>query len=300
MKKFFKWLGIVLGTLLGLLVIALAVFYFKGNARVSQTYNIAPENITIPTDAASIARGKHFVQAICTGCHTADLSGQLLLDAPFAKVYSANLTSGKGGAGSEFSDADFIRALRHGVDNHGRALIVMPAQVFWHFNDTDLADIVAYLRTVPPVDKQHPDPQITAMGKIMIGAGILSPNIVPASVIAHDQRQPVVPIGVTAEYGGYLVSVTGCRDCHGAPLSGGKSTKPGSLNAPNLTPGGDLKTWAPADFIKTIHTGVTPSGRILNPDEMPWKDFGANYSDDELTAIFLYLQSQPALPTVKP
>ena len=300
MKKFFKWFGIVIGILLGLLIILLAVFFFKGNAMVSRTYDIPAENIVIPTDAASIARGKHFVQATCTGCHTADLSGQLLVNAPFAKVYSANLTAGQGGAGSEFSDADFIRALRHGVDNQGRALIVMPAQVFWNFNDADLADIVAYIKSVPPVDKEHPDPEINPLGKIMFGAGIFGPDIVPASVIAHDQRPPVVPIGVTSQYGQYLVNVTGCRDCHGARLSGGNSGAPGALDAPNLTPAGDLQTWTSTDFIKTIRTGVTPSGRVLNPDQMPWKDFNANYSNDELKAIFLYLQTLQALPTVKP
>src|SRR5512140_3614169 len=101
MKKFFKWLGIVLGAVLGIIVIVLAVFYFKGSAMMNQKYTLQPDNVTIPTDAASIARGKHFVQAICVGCHTADLSGQLMIDAPFARFYSANLTSGKGGAGAE-------------------------------------------------------------------------------------------------------------------------------------------------------------------------------------------------------
>jgi mono/diheme cytochrome c family protein len=300
MKKFLKWFGIVIGIILGLLIILPAVFFFKGNAMVSRTYDIPAENIPIPSDAASIARGKHFVQATCTGCHTADLSGQLLINAPFAQIYSANLTSGKGGAGAEFSDADFIRALRHGVDNQGRALIVMPAQVFWNFNDTDLADIVAYLKTIPPVDKEHPDPQINAIGKIMFGAGLFGPDIVPATVIAHDQRRPVIPTGVTSQYGQYLVNVTGCRDCHGAKLSGGNSGAPGALDAPNLTTAGDLQTWTSTDFIKTIRTGATPSGRILNPDQMPWKDFGGNYSDDELNAIFLYLQTLQLSPTVKP
>jgi mono/diheme cytochrome c family protein len=300
MKKVLKWFGITLGGLLGLVIILLAVFYFKGNAMVSRTYDIPAENIPIPTDAASIARGKHFVQAICVGCHTTDLSGQLMIQAPFATLYSANLTSGKGGAGAEFSDADFIRAIRHGVDDHGRALILMPSMVFWNFSDSDLADIVAYVKTVPPVDKELPDPKTNVLGKFMIGAGMFGPNIVPANVIAHDQRPPASPMGVTPQYGQYLVNVTGCRDCHGAQLSGGKSSKPGAMDAPNLTPGGDLKTWTSADFIETIHTGVTPGGRVLNPDEMPWKDFAANYSDDELNAIFLYLQSLQPLPTVKP
>jgi mono/diheme cytochrome c family protein len=299
MKKFFKWLGIVLGVLLGLIVIALAVFYFKGNAMSKRTYTIAPENIPIPTDAASIERGRHFAQAICADCHTDDLSGKLLLEAPFAKIYSANLTSGKGGAGSEFTDADFVRAIRHGVDNKGRGLVIMPAQLFWNFNDQDLGDVIAYLKSLPPVDKEQPDPQINALGKIMFGADMFGPAIIPANVVAHDQRPPVVPIGVTIQFGEYLVSVTGCHDCHGSQLAGGKSNKPGAINAPNLTPGGDLKAWTDANFINTIRTGVTPSGRVLNPDEMPWKHI-TNYSDDELKAIFMYLQSLPKLETVIP
>jgi mono/diheme cytochrome c family protein len=299
MKVFLKWLGIVLGALLGLIAIVLVFFYFKGSASLSRAYNIAPETITIPTDAASIARGKHFVHAICADCHGADLSGKLLLDAPFATIYTANLTPGKGGAGLEFSDADWVRALRHGVDNQGRGLNVMPAQVFWNFNDQDLGEVIAYLKSLPPVDAEHPDPKVNALGKIMIGAGMFGPAMVPANVIAHDQRPPVVPVGVTAPYGEYLVSVSGCHDCHGAQLAGGKSTKPGAIDAPNLTPGGEVNAWAEADFIQTIRTGVAPSGHPLNPDEMPWKSFN-NYSDDELHAIFLYLQSLPKLPTVKP
>jgi mono/diheme cytochrome c family protein len=299
MKVFLKWLGIVLGALLGLLLVVMAVFYFKGGAMLSRTYTITPETITIPTDAASMERGKHFVQAICADCHADDLSGKKLLDAPFATVYSANLTPGTGGAGSEFKDADWVRALRHGVDNQGRALVLMPAQLFWNFNDQDLGDVIAYVKSLPPVDKQHPDPQINALGKFMIGAGLFGPAIVPANVIAHAQRPPVVPMGVTAAYGGYLVSVTGCRDCHGAQLAGGKSGKPGAMDAPNLTPGGELHAWTKADFINTIRTGVTPSGHTLNPDEMPWKHL-TNYSDDELQAILLYLQSLPALATVRP
>jgi len=299
MKTILKWLGIVLGVLLGLVLIVLAVNYFKGNTALSTSYSIAPENLAIPTDAASLAHGKHIVQAICGECHTDNLSGKLLLDASFAKIYSANLTPGKGGAGTEFADADWVRALRHGVDNKGRALVVMPAEQFWNLNDQDLGDIVAYLKTLPAVDNEQPDPQINAVGRIMIGAGIFGPAMVPAAVIAHNKRPAVVPVRVTADYGNYLISFTGCRSCHGAQLAGGKSGKPGALAAPNLTPGGELSGWTTADFIQTIRTGVTPGGHHLNPEEMPW-NYVRNYSDDELTAIFMYLQSLPQLATVKP
>jgi mono/diheme cytochrome c family protein len=296
MKKILKWFGISLAVLL---VSALSVFYVKGNAMVNHTYTIAADNITIPTDAASLARGQHFVQVICSDCHTPDLSGKNMLSAPFAKIDSANLTPSPGAAGSEFKDADWVRALRHGVDDKGRALVVMPANEFWNFSDRDLGDIVAYVKTIPPVEKQHKDPQINILGKIMFGAGLFGKAIVPANVIAHTQRPPIIPVGVTAQYGDYLINVTGCHSCHGEQLSGGKSAKPGAIDAPNLTPGGDLKTWSAAQFINTVRTGVTPKGHKLNPDEMPWK-FVGKYSDDELTAIFLHLQSLQPLQTIKP
>jgi mono/diheme cytochrome c family protein len=294
-----RWMSITLGVLLGLLVIVLRVFYFEGSAMLNATFDLPSDNVSIPTDAASIERGKHLVQVICSDCHTSDLSGKNIISAPFAMIDSANLTPSRSGAGSEFNNADWVRALRHGVDDEGRALVVMPAQVFWNFSDEDLGDIVADLKTLPPVDKEHPDPQINILGKIMIGAGMFGKDIVPANVIAHTQRPPVIPVGVTARYGEYLVNVTGCGDCHGAQLAGGKSAGPGAMDAPNLTPGGDLRTWGKAEFIDAVRTGVAPSGHKLNPDEMPWKYIG-KYTDDELAALFLYLQSLQPLPTIKP
>ncbi len=299
MKKVFKWIGIVLSGLLGVIVIMMVVLYFKGKAMFTRTYNIPDENIPIPTDAASIARGKHFTQAICAGCHGADLSGMNMLNAPFMIVDSANLTPSKYGAGSEFTNADFVRAIRHGVDNKGRALVIMPAQEFWHFSDQDLGDIIAYIRSVPAVDKQHNDPQMNFIGYIMTGAGAFGKDIVPANEIAQTERPSIPAIDVTAAYGQYLVNVSGCQGCHGAQLAGGKNAKPGSMAAPNLTPGGDLKGWSVDQFVNTLHNGVTPTGHKLNPDEMPWKTIGT-YTNDELTAIFMYLQTLPPMATVKP
>jgi hypothetical protein len=64
------------------------------------------------------------------------------------------------------------------------------------------------------------------------------------------------------------------------------------VTALNLTPGGELAGWTQADFITTLRTGVTPGGRVLS-DEMPWTYVG-QMTDDELEAIWLYLQSLPA------
>ena len=65
---------------------------------------------------------------------------------------------------------------------------------------------------------------------------------------------------------------------------------PGSPEAPNLTPAGSLGDWTADDFVKTIRTGVNPSGQVLDPLNMPWPSY-AKLTDDELRAIWLYLSS---------
>jgi hypothetical protein len=46
MKKVLKWIGIVLGSLLGLLLVALVVLYFSGSARLNRNYNIQVDDIS--------------------------------------------------------------------------------------------------------------------------------------------------------------------------------------------------------------------------------------------------------------
>jgi mono/diheme cytochrome c family protein len=300
MKKYFKWLGIVLASLLALIVILFFVMALKGNASITKTYDVSAENVAIPTDAASIARGEHWVKAECIGCHKADLSGDpSFFDAPFGHIESKNLTPGKGGAGSEFKDKDWVRAIRHGVNPEDHSLFIMPAPNFWYYSDKDLGDIIAYVKSIPPVDKETREPNLNLLGKAMIGAGILGKGVLAAQDIQHNIRPDFPPVGVTVEYGTYLVNVSGCHDCHGSKLAGGKSADPTSKAAPNLTPGGDLIKWREADFMKAIRTGVKPDGKKLDPKQMPWEHF-KNFSDDEIKAIFIYLQSLPKLETIVP
>lgn len=301
MKKFFKWLGIVLGSLLALIVIIFLVMVLKGNASLNHSYSAPTDQITIPTDAESIARGEHWVKAECIGCHGDNLSGGPFFEAPFGYIDAKNLTSGKGGIGSEFTDADWIRALRHGVSPEGKSVLIMPASDFRYFSDADLGDIIAYVKSIPPVDKETREPHLNLLGKALIGAGVFGKGVIVAEDI--QQSGPVtssVPnAGITSEYGDYLVNASGCRTCHGVNLTGGKSPDPTAINAPNLTPGGELIAWKEADFIKAIRTGVAQSGHQLDPKQMPWEHY-KNFSDDELKAIFMYLQSLPKLETTVP
>src|ERR1043165_6347340 len=102
-----RWIGIGLLSLAGLLLVAVIAVYIISSIRMSKTYQIAAEPVTIPSDASSIERGRHLATSIgqCVDCHGDNLAGRVFLNAPgIARLSSANLTSGAGGIGAIFTD----------------------------------------------------------------------------------------------------------------------------------------------------------------------------------------------------
>lgn len=300
MRKVLKWIAIVLGSLLVLILLVLAGLYAKSRLEFSQHYTVQVESIQVPSDAASVARGQHLAVILCQECHGKDMGGTLGWIPPgtLGTGDTPNLTAGNGGLGAQFTDADFVRVLRHGVKPDGTSVFIMPASDFRYMSDADLGDIIAYLRSLPPVDRSTPEPHVrlSFMGNVLVGAGVLGSALQAGPIQTAAQPPAAPPAGPTADYGQYLVNINGCRDCHGAQLAGAKPGTPGSPLAPNLTPGGELRAWTETQFVTTLRTGVTPSGTHLPPQFMPW-DFKGQMSDQELSAVFAYLQSLPALQT---
>ena len=141
--------------------------------------------------------------------------------------------------------------------------------------------MIAYLRSLPPVDNVLPEISVGPLGRVFYFLGF--PPL-GAEHIDHEGPRPEPPIpGPTAAYGQYLSRV--CTACHGDKLTGNFG--------PDLTSGGNLGSWAEDDFIRTLRTGITPDGRVLNPDDMPWARVG-QATDDELKAMWLFLRSLPA------
>jgi len=292
-KKVLKWIGIVLGGLVGLLVLVALGLYLLGTSQLDKKYDVPVKAINVPADAQAVGRGEHLAAIfMCTRCHTENLGGEVYFDVPgMVSIPTPNLTTGSGGIGAAYSNEDLARAIRHGVNRDGQALFIMPAKAFQYLSDADLEAIIAYVRSMPPVDNSLPERRVELMGRLMMGAGMFPPFA--AAQIDHTSPPSSTPDpGVTAEYGQYLAHV--CTECHGANLNGAPFGPPGQeVLTPNLTPGGELSAWSEQDFMNTIRSGVTPSGRSLNED-MPWKSFG-QMTDDELQALWMYLQAQPAL-----
>ncbi len=297
MKRVLKWIGIVLAGLVGFVLLTAVILHFVGLSRLNNAPEVAAKPVAVPTDATAVARGEHLVNLVssCGMCHGENLGGQVFFDGEVGSyVFAANLTAGAGGVGATFSDADWERAIRHGVGGDGRTLVIMPSNFYQYLSDADLGAIIAYLKTAPPVDNDLGERRIGFPGSVL-GGTIGFNDFTRINSIDHANVGANSPTeGATAEYGAYMVSIAMCGECHAANLAGivGEDGPP---PGPNLTPGGDLASWTEADFMAAMRTGQTPDGRSLDPEMMPWATF-SQMSDTELQAIWTYLQSLPALP----
>jgi hypothetical protein len=111
-------------------------------------------------------------------------------------------------------------------------------------------------------------------------------DILPAESIQQTASQPpAVDPGANGQYGAYLATLGGCRDCHGQDLTGGKSPEPGAPHAPDITLNGVAGAWSPETFIAAVRT--------MKGVGMPWDELKP-LADSDLQAIFLCLQSLPA------
>ena len=287
-----KWAGLVLSSLVAVastlaLGVTLVGFYritFPPSRRTVTSVKVAgtPDQI---------ARGARF-GAFCAQCHSPDgktpLVGRNFAAGgpPVGTLWAPNLTPA--GEIGNWSDAEVIRAIREGVHQSGRALVIMPSEIFRHLSDVDVEAIVAYLRSQPAVGPNTPPTRLSILAGFLFGVGIASSSAQPPitrPIIAPEE-------GVSTEHGKYLISILGCQACHGENLTGGKSGGPGPPAGPNLMV--FLTKWSLEDFIHTLRTGVDPSKHTLT-EGMPWKAISAFANDTDLEAMYVYLRGLPSV-----
>lgn len=292
MKRLLKWLLILVGVL-GVAVLGFVAYvYIASNALMARTYTVTAPSVAIPTEPAAIARGKYLVEkvAVCTECHAADLGGKVVDDnVAFGRLVAANLTRGRGGLPADYTDQDFVRVLTHGVKRDGRSVIFMPASDY-RFTAEDLGAIIAYVKSMPPVDRtlptMAPGPMARALG-LFVGFPLAS-----ASLIDHGSaRLAAAPDPASAvAMGKYLVESAGCYGCHGPQLTGGAGPPPGGAN---ITPAG-IGGWSEQDFVAAIRTHRRPNGTTI--DEAMPRVYG-EMVDADLSRIYAYLRTVPAAGT---
>ena len=293
MKKFFKWLGIILGGLLGIALIGLLGYYIYWYTQARRTMDIEVQTMEIPTDQASIDRGKILVDIVrCTECHGKDLSGMLWANIPVltGTFGPANLTPGENGIAG-YTDEDYIRAIRHGIGRDGRALIYMPSNYYVDLNQEDLGDIIAYLKTLPA--SEEPGPPNGYSGPYLWDFVLNNPQGLPAIKMIDHEAVSEIPVWPDPSdilaYGEYLALP--CRSCHGDDFAGVPLLERLRVPSPNITPYG-LGDWTEEEFLAAIREGELPDGTYIPQSLMPWMAIG-QLTDGELHAIWVYLQSLP-------
>lgn len=257
------------------------------NQHLSRSYEVQPVSFdaNIKGDAEL---GKHLVTVRngCSECHGADLGGGKVIDnGAMGQVYAPNISPTRL---KDWSDGEIARAIRHGVGKRRQGLVIMPSEEYINFSQQDLANVVAYLRSVPAVDKVQPPIKLGPVSSVLLATA--KAPLISAETLNHQQPfTPHVQTGDTVEYGAYIAKTT-CTGCHQVSLKGG----PIAAGPPDWPPAADLSQtglgkWSEADFIKAMRSGVRPDGAKIK-EPMPIK-MTAQYSDTELKALWKYLQT---------
>lgn len=289
LRKILKWIGGGIGVLVALILIFYFVMYMVVRNKKDKTYNVEVRMFDIPSDSATIAEGAHiYATKGCADCHGEDLSGKTFLnDGMVGTLRAANLTSGKGGRPANYSDRDWVMAMRHGLRSNGKPLVIMPSYEYCKLADHDLASLIAYCKSVPPVDAEPASIKLGPLGTVLSGLDKLP--LIPAEQINHLEKYPQkVERSVSVEYGKYLT--LSCTGCHKPDLKGGPNVIPGGTPVRDITASGNIGKWTLSQFISVLRTGATPDGRRLKNEDMPWQ-MTKNYTDEELQALYLYLKT---------
>ena len=133
-------------------------------SRLEERYQVSPAPVTVPTDPAAIAEGERLYLARgCIDCHDRDAGGKVMIDDAPGRIVGANLTK----TVREYEDIDLVRAIRHGVARDGRPLIMMPSAEYYFLPDVEVGALIAYLRTLPEVERDLPSQELRLLGSVL-------------------------------------------------------------------------------------------------------------------------------------
>ena len=252
-----------------------------------------------------VARGEYLVEGImgCGNCHAAAgpegpkpfdaLVGRMVEETPAFTAWAPNLTPASRIA--DWSDPELARAIREGIRPDGSVIgPPMPFSAYRGISDDDLAALVAYLRSLEPVENETPDSTY---------------NIpLPPAYGPPVERVSAPEAGPTVEYGEYLAkNLAHCMECHSVMTPTGPDYTPGqglgaggfefhgpwgTSVAANLTNHPDgLAEYEDAEIVQMIVAGEHPGGSPMMPP-MPYAYLTRTDPADP-DAVVVYLRQLP-------
>lgn len=138
-KRVVRWLGIGVLALVTLLLVSLAGTYVMAEVNLRHRYEAPTTGINLPTDSQALAEGLRLarIRGCAGGCHGDNVEGGMFIDdVLLARLPAPNLTA----AVRDYSDAELVGIIRHGVRPDGRSVIGMPSGMFRPLSDADLGE----------------------------------------------------------------------------------------------------------------------------------------------------------------
>ena len=261
-----------------------------------------------PAPPEVVAHGKSLVEASdCATCHTADpqrpFAGGKRIDTPFGAIYSPNLTPDRETGIGDWSDADFVRALRFGVaPDSSRYYPAFPYPYFTKFTRGDILAVRAYLSTLTPFRNEEPPPALRFPLNFRVVMRVWNYLFFKPGILEPDQQKDI-----DWNRGRYLVEGAGhCGACHtpknmfgadrrGQAFAGGRV---GDWFAPRLDGAArsGLKSWSVDDIVEYLQSGRNARSHADGLMAEVVVNSTSKISDGDARAIAVYLKSLPAGP----
>lgn len=313
MKKFLKWAAWSI-LVIAVIVIGIVSYIVMALPNVGKA-----ENIKVDITPQRIARGKYLVSHVvpCTDCHSPRIWDK----------FAGPIDTTRLGAGGEvfdhsvgfpghvvvpditpaklknWTDGELLRTFTEGVKKDGSPIFpMMPWPYFSKMDRQDAYDIIAYIRTLKPIDANYPKAQLDFPLNILV-------HTMPQKATFGTRPDPKD----TVKYGGYLVQIAACKFCHsqenkgeiipGLEFAGGRAfgmPNNRTVRTANITPDKEtgIGNWTKADFLARFRAFKDPSkAPKIGPTDfqtiMPWWVY-SGMTDQDLGAIYAYLR------TIKP
>lgn len=312
MKKGIKYLSVIFIILL--VAIGSVITYIK-----IALPNVGPApDITVDITDEKVEHGKYLANHVmlCMDCHAVrDFS--LFAGPPIPETLGAggeefnremglpgrfiapNLTPAALG---DWTDGEIFRAIVSGVSKDGSALFpIMPYPHYSTLDEEDIYSVIAYLRTLEPVQYDLPDREIDFPVNIIINTIPMKPELT-----TKPSKDNII------DYGRYVITAAACMDCHtliekgefvGEPYAGGNEfpLPDGSVaRSANLTPHeSGIGSWTKEQFVARFKAYSKENGyeyQKVSPGQfqtyMPWPMY-AEMKTEDLEAIYAYLRTIP-------
>jgi hypothetical protein len=311
MRKLLKTIGVLLAVVI-LVIIGGLTYITQALPDIP-----VPEDLRVEATPARVARGEYLANhvTLCMDCHSTrdwnKFSGPMIpgtlgkggevfdqkLNFP-GKFVAKNITPFNL---QGWSDGEIYRAITSGVSKDGHAFFpVMPYPYYNKLATEDVYSIIAYLRSLPPMES-HPE---------------VSKADFPMNIILHTIPKPPQPMALPKptdpEYGAYLINAAACRECHtkmekgkavGEPFAGGfefQFPNGAVARSANITPDTltGIGAWDRATFIRKFRqftdSSYVPAAVDWRTGDiqtvMPWTMYGG-MSEQDLGAIYDHLRT---------